>query len=87
MAKKNYKKSVKVDPSFFHSYNNLGILFQKQGEKEKAIENFKKVIETNSQYINAYNNLGLVYLLPQSLFYNQKLISLNFLLKTSLQIK
>ena len=61
MAKKNYKKSVKLDPSFFHSYNNLGILFQKQGEKEKAIENFKKVIETNSQYINAYNNLGLVY--------------------------
>ena len=36
-------------------------MFQKQGEKEKAIENFKKVIETNSQYLNAYNNLGLVY--------------------------
>ena len=50
-----------MDPLFFHSYNNLGILFQKQGEKEKAIDNFKKVIEINSRYINAYNNLGLVY--------------------------
>ena len=54
-------RAIKAEPLFIYSYTNLGIIHQKEGEKEKAIEYFKKVIEIDTKNINGYNNLGLVY--------------------------
>ena len=60
LAKKNFMLAIKINPSFIYSYINLGILFQNEGQKEKAIECFEKIIEIDPKNISGYNNLGLV---------------------------
>ena len=35
IAKKYYQRAINLEPLFVHSYTNLGIIFQKEGAKEK----------------------------------------------------
>ena len=44
------------------TYNNLGVLYNKKGDRVKAEESLIKAIELNYGYVEAYCNLGNLYL-------------------------
>ncbi|MBI2652182.1 tetratricopeptide repeat protein [Candidatus Woesearchaeota archaeon] len=46
----------------FHSYSQLGIQVQENGDYENAIQLFKKSIELNKNYFKSWLNLGACYL-------------------------
>jgi tetratricopeptide (TPR) repeat protein len=45
-------------PNNSRAYNNLGVVFKKEGEFDKAIEQFEKSLEANRHYTASYFNLG-----------------------------
>ncbi|MDI6777747.1 MAG: tetratricopeptide repeat protein [Patescibacteria group bacterium] len=53
--------TAKVAPSGQQIHNNLGDVYMRQGNPEKAIEEFKKAIEINPDYADAYHNLAHTY--------------------------
>ena len=62
-ARESYEKAASIE-----SYNskhlpiyNIGLLYDKLGEKKKAIEYFKKAIELKNDYAKAQYNLGRVF--------------------------
>ncbi|MBI4452371.1 tetratricopeptide repeat protein [Candidatus Woesearchaeota archaeon] len=65
----------------FHSYSQLGIQAQEEGNFRKAIGFFRKSIELNSGYFKSWLNLGACYLnignLPEAKAALEKAISLS----------
>ncbi len=57
-----FQKSIEINSSLSHAYNNLGIAYARKGLVKEAIEQFKKAIDIDSQYKDAYLNLGNLYL-------------------------
>ena len=57
----SFEKSIKINPEFAQSYNNLGFLLEKIGNYENALENYKKAISLNTKLSETYNNIGLIY--------------------------
>ncbi len=53
--------TAKVSPSGPNIHNNLGVIYQKRGEVERAIEEFKLAVIINPAYADAYFNLGNMY--------------------------
>lgn len=49
-----------LDPEALRQFN-LGVMFYRRGEIEKAIEAYRKSIRLNPNYEEAYNNLGIIY--------------------------
>jgi len=45
-------------PNNARAYNNLGVVFKKQGEFDKAIKQFEKSLKANRRYTDSYFNLG-----------------------------
>ena len=60
-AKSFYLRAIEINPDFSEAYNNLGVVYYKQGNHTDAIKCYKKAIEINPSNSTAYNNLGLVY--------------------------
>ncbi len=56
-----YQDILKINPHHTESHFNLGLIFQKFGEFNKAKESYQKAIEIKPNYIDAYNNLGLTF--------------------------
>lgn len=54
--------TAKTSPSSPQNHNNLGDLYGRQGNLEKAVEEFKKAIELKPNYGDAYHNLANTYL-------------------------
>ncbi|QDT63494.1 TPR repeat-containing protein YrrB [Calycomorphotria hydatis] len=54
--------ALKINPSTpkAKTFLNLGNLYQKANQLDKAAGNFRKAIEADPQYSEAYNNLGIV---------------------------
>ncbi len=51
----------KTSPSSSQNHNNLGDLYGRRGEFDKAEEHFLKAIELKPGYADAYHNLGNIY--------------------------
>jgi tetratricopeptide (TPR) repeat protein len=51
----------KTSPSSPNNHNNLGDMYGRWGDKQKAIEHFKKAIALKPNYADAYHNLGNAY--------------------------
>lgn len=64
-----YQKSLeKIHPLSFGAaliYNNLGILYQEEGEHDTAIKHFEKALAIVPQSSAMHNNLGMVYALSK----------------------
>ena len=67
-SNKNYKDALSLynslltaDPNNYDVLRHLGILYQDQGENEKAYNFFLKSIQINPNGFEAYNNLGTVH--------------------------
>jgi len=53
--------TAKTSPSSPQNHNNLGDLYGRRGEFEKAVEEFQRAIELKPGYADAYHNLGNTY--------------------------
>jgi len=53
--------AAKTSPSSHQNHNNLGDLYARHGDYQKAVEEFQKAIELKPNYGDAYHNLGNVY--------------------------
>ena len=53
--------TAQVAPSGQQIHNNLGDVYARQGDLNRAVEEFKKAIEINPNYADAYHNLGNTY--------------------------
>lgn len=56
-ARKYFELAVAKEKSFSTAYNNLGSVYEKLGEKEKAKENYLKAVQTDTNNQNAKENL------------------------------
>ncbi|MBD1139019.1 tetratricopeptide repeat protein [Pelagibacterales bacterium SAG-MED46] len=71
-AQNYYQKVLKIDPNYINAHNNLGIIFKRLGDHEKAIDCFEKAIKINPNFAAAYSNLGNIFVVLEE---NQKAIS------------
>lgn len=53
--------TLKTSPSGHNIHNNMGDVYSRNLQHDKAIEEFKKAIEINPNYADAYHNLGMTY--------------------------
>jgi tetratricopeptide (TPR) repeat protein len=58
---RNYKNLLEIYPFNMHYYNELGIAYRLNNQKELAIKTFLKAIEINPTHLSPYNSLGITY--------------------------
>ncbi len=61
--------TVKYSPSSPNIHNNLGDVYARRGEYDKAIEEFKLAIQLKPNYADAFHNVAYTY---QTLFQNER---------------
>ena len=61
IAQDLYHQVLKIDPNHTDTHNNLGVIFQKLGENQKAKECYEKAIAINPNYADAHHNLGNLF--------------------------
>lgn len=58
-AKPHFEKSIQLQPRWWFAYNNLGVVYQRQGDIAKAEDLYRKSIERADYYL-AYENLAVI---------------------------
>lgn len=61
LAVDKYKTSLKYDPHFAPSRNNLAIIYAQFGKTDLAIQEFKRAILSDPSYERSYYNLAFSY--------------------------
>ena len=56
-----YREAIQMDSSFAQAYNNLGIVYAKTGELEKAVDVYDKSLENDPEFVDAYYNRSNAY--------------------------
>ena len=56
-----YERTLKYAPNSPRIYHNLGLEYNRRGDKDRAIEMYKKAIRLNLNPAESYNNLGSLY--------------------------
>ncbi|MEW6711791.1 MAG: tetratricopeptide repeat protein [Candidatus Riflebacteria bacterium] len=57
----HFQAAIKIDPTFFKSYFNIGLIELTQSNFQAAAEMFKNVIRLRRDYLKAYVSLGDCY--------------------------
>jgi tetratricopeptide (TPR) repeat protein len=60
-AEKYYLLALKADPEYVQAYDNLGIVYRRMGEYDKAIEKYNQSIKLFPNGKAAHQNLAVVY--------------------------
>jgi tetratricopeptide (TPR) repeat protein len=60
-AKAELKKDAAIEPDFAYNYEELGLLYAKLNEPEKAEASFRQAIEHNRELVNSYFGLAKLY--------------------------
>lgn len=56
------KTTIKYNPNSWVLYNNLGVEYSRQGDRESEINAYQKSIQLNPNYALAYRNQGIAHL-------------------------
>lgn len=56
-----FTEAISLDPTFALPYNNVGIVYHRQGNIEGAKKYYKKAIEVDPTYVKPVFNLGQIY--------------------------
>lgn len=62
-AKAEFQKSVKADPTYSLSYNNLGLIASRQGDHRKAVKYFQDAIRFDPYLVEGHLNLATFYII------------------------
>ena len=54
-------KSVKINPNFSNSHNNIGIALQRLGDLDGAVKSYQTALKLKPDFAEAHNNIGLVF--------------------------
>ena len=46
----SYSKAISIDPNYYKTYNNMGLILKEQGRLEQAIEAYKEALSINPDY-------------------------------------
>ncbi len=60
-AEQVLKEVLKLNPDTINVYNNLGIIYRRQGRYQRAINQYKKALKVSPDDENIYYNLGRTY--------------------------
>ena len=61
VAQEFYNQVLKINPNHSFALSNIGLIFNKSGEREKAKDCYEKAIEINPNYADAHYNLGVLF--------------------------
>ncbi len=61
LAKKNYERAIKMDPTYSEAINNLGTVYYAQKSYRRAIGYYKRALRYTSPTASIYSNLGAAY--------------------------
>jgi phosphomannomutase len=61
LARQNFEKAIKQNPSYIGVNYQLGLITEKNEQYEKAMELYKKEIALNENSAMAYQRLGFLY--------------------------
>ena len=56
-----FKRPLPINANNIESHINLGVLFKKQGQLNKAIESYQKALEINPLHREIHYNIALLY--------------------------
>jgi Tfp pilus assembly protein PilF len=56
-----YQKAAELDPEYPDVYNDLGVIYEAQGETDRAEENYIQALKIDPYFLGAYSNLALLY--------------------------
>jgi len=59
-AKYYFERSTQLDPMYYQAYNNLGLTYEKMGDKVNARRYYQKAIEINPDFQLAKDNLNAI---------------------------
>ncbi|OQX81339.1 MAG: hypothetical protein B6D56_02690 [Candidatus Omnitrophica bacterium 4484_70.1] len=69
-----YKRIIKFSPGSFSAYNNLGVIYFREGNIDKAQPLFKKALKINPEFKEAYLNLAYCYYLKGDIKETEKIV-------------
>ena len=55
-----FRKVIEIAPISPVEFNNIGNIYRKRGDLDRAMEAYREALRCDAQYIGAYNNLGLL---------------------------
>jgi tetratricopeptide (TPR) repeat protein len=61
LAKKNYQRSIKLDPKYGEAINNLGTIYYAEKSYRRSISCYKHALRYSKTSASVYSNLGAAY--------------------------
>jgi tetratricopeptide (TPR) repeat protein len=61
-SERAYSKALEIDPKNAAVRTDMGIMYRKKGDYDRAIAEFKKAAEVDPKHVNSRYNLGMVLL-------------------------
>ena len=76
-----YLQALKINPNLAKAYNNLGTIYQYQGDLNTAEINYLKVLKINPKNLRTFTNLALIFReqgnLKKAKIYLEKVLKIN----------